>query len=57
MRMRRNDGVKVLNPQRLGQVGVDKLAGGGFAAVNHHGMTVADENRAVRLTDIEEIHR
>ena len=57
MRMRRNDGVKVLNPQRLGQVGVDKLAGGGFAAVNHHGVAVADENRAVRLTDIEEIHR
>ena len=57
MRMRRNDGVKVLNPQCLGQVGVDELAGGGFSAVNHHGVAVADENRAVRLTDIEEIHR
>ena len=57
MRMRRNDGIKVLNLQRLGQVSVDELAGGGFSAVNHHGMTVADENRAVRLTDVEEIHR
>ena len=57
MRMRRNDGIKVLNPQRLGQVGVDELAGGGFSAVNHHGVAVADENCAVRLTDIEEIHR